>query len=129
MKSTEQGAEAMKVRTHLKAGGVNMQHNEALRVRTAIKAGGLNQNHHEALRVRTSIKVGGQDLNHNEALRVRSAVKVGGYTQNHNEALRREVNRPAISMRRQPRTTVRKEDRLGLLVVRAGVRAGARARR
>jgi hypothetical protein len=110
MKSTEQGAERMKVRTHLKAGGMNMQHNEALRVRTAIKAGGLNQNH-------------------NEALRVRSAVKAGGFTQNHNEALRREADRPAISMRRQPKTTVRTEDRLGLLVVRAGLRAGARARR
>ena len=38
------------------------------------------------------------------------------------------TQRPAVSMRRQPITTSRKEDRLELLVVRAGLRAGKRAR-
>ena len=42
---------------------------------------------------------------------------------NHNETLVR-TERPAIAMLRQPRTTSRKEDRLELLVIRAGLRVG-----
>jgi hypothetical protein len=95
----------MTVRTHLKAGGHNLNHNEALRVRTALKAGGEHLNHNEALRVRTTLKAGGQNLNHNETVR-------------------RDSDRPAISMLRQPRTTGRKDHRLVLLVVRANLRAG-----
>jgi hypothetical protein len=67
------------------------------------------------------------NMQHNEALRVRSTVKAGKIAINHNEALR-IVAPPAIAMLRQPRRTSRKEDRLGLLVIRAGLRAG-RARR
>ena len=80
------------------------------------------------MKIRTQLKAGGVNLNHNEALRVRTALKAGGFNLNHNEALRRDSNRPAMSMRRQPRTTGRKADRLELLVVRAGLRAGRRAR-
>ena len=43
-------------------------------------------------------------------------------------SLQRAGARKAVSMRRQPQTTTRKEDRLALLVVRAGLRAGRRAR-
>jgi hypothetical protein len=94
-----------------------------------VKAGGVSLNHNEGLRVRSTIKAGQIVLNHNDALRVRTAIKAGGQNLNHNEAIRREADRPVISMRRQPKTTVRKEDRLELLVVRAGLQAGARARR
>ena len=81
-------------------------------IRTQIKAGDaggdsgrLASNHSEVLKVRSTVKAGGIRLgNHNEALRVGSA--------------------PAIAMLRQPRTMSRKEDRLELLVVRAGLRAG-----
>jgi hypothetical protein len=76
----------------------------------------------------STVKAGGKNLNHNETLRVRSTVKAGGVEGQHNEALRHESDRPVISMRRQPQTTGRKEDRLELLVVRAGLRAGRRAR-
>jgi len=93
-----------------------------------VKAGGEHLNHNEALQVRSALKAGGTNLNHNEALRVKTALKAGGIWQNHNEALRRGSDRTTISMRRQPQTTGRKEDRLELLVVRAGLRAGRRAR-
>jgi hypothetical protein len=99
---------------------------KTMTIRTQLKAGSWS-NHNEALRVKTSLKVGSW-TNHNEALQVRSALKAGGTSLNHNEALRRDSYRPAISMRRQPRTTGRKADRLELLVVRAGLRAGRRAR-
>jgi hypothetical protein len=44
---------------------------------------------------------------------------------NHSETFRREPEREAISMRRELHTAARKEDRLELLVIRAGLRAGA----
>ena len=119
----------MTIRTGLKAGGVSINHSETLRVRTALKAGGENMNHNETLRVRTALKAGGENLNHNETLRVRTALKAGGQNLNHNETLRPRIERPAISMRRQPQTTGRKSDRLELLVIRAGLRAGRRFRR
>ena len=76
--------------------------------------------------IRTQVKAGGVEAQHNEALQVRSALKAGGKSLNHNEALR--TGSPAIAMLRQPRTTSRKEDRLELLVIRAGLRAGRRER-
>jgi len=76
--------------------------------------------------IRTQVKAGGVEAQHNEALQVRSAVKAGAGYLNHNEALR--TGSPAIAMLRQPRTTSRKEDRLELLVIRAGLRAGRRER-
>ena len=60
-------------------------------------------------------------------MKIRTQLEAGGQRLNHNETLRRESNRPAISMRQQIRTTARKEDRLELMVVRAGLRAGKRA--
>jgi hypothetical protein len=59
---------------------------------------------------------------------IRTQLKAGGIEMQHNETLKRASVRPEISMRRQPRTASRKGDRLSLLVVRAGLRAG-RARR
>lgn len=70
----------MKIRTQLKGGGQNLNHNEALRVRSAVKAGarGESLNHNEALKVRSTVKAGGYPpQNHNEALKVRSTVKAG----------------------------------------------------
>ena len=49
----------MKVKTNLKAGGMQANHNEVL-VRDAGKAKGL--------KVKTSVKAGGTQANHNEAL-------------------------------------------------------------
>jgi hypothetical protein len=98
-------------------------------ITTNLDAGAWVRNHNEALRVRSTIRAGGVEGQHNEALRVRSTVKAGGVDGQHNETLVRASDRPAISMRRLPRTTSPKEDRLELLVVRAGLRAGrARAR-
>ena len=79
--------------------------------------------------IRTQLKAGGVRLtNHNEALQVRSALKAGGKWLNHNETFRREPEKAPISMRRSPKPTSRREERLELLVVRAGVRAGRRSR-
>jgi hypothetical protein len=82
----------------------------------------------KSMTVRTQLKAGKLAANHNETLQVRSSLKAGGTFLNHNEALQRSTDRPAVSMRRQPLTTSRKKDRLELLVVRAGLRAGRRAR-
>jgi hypothetical protein len=64
--------------------------------------------------IRTQLKAGrrmdGGGTNHNEAMQTRTGLKAGG-------------------MRRAVPTTVRKEDRLNLMVVRAGLRAGKAARR
>ena len=124
----------MKIRTQLKAGrkagGTQQEnHNETLRVRSAIKAGraALLSNHNEALQVRTALRAGGIKFNHNEALRVRTTLRAGGVEAQHNEKLERASERATISMRREVLTTGRKEDRLELLVVRAGLRAGKRA--
>jgi hypothetical protein len=57
--------------------------------------------------IRTQLKAGGRKLNHNETLKVRSDVKAG-------------------ELRRMVKTTSNRNDRLDLLVVRAGVRAGGR---
>ena len=119
--------EALQIRTSLKAGGTTYQHNEALRVRTQLKAGGMRlANHNEALQVRTALNAGRKALlsNHNEVLKIRSAIKAGKIILNHNEKLQRAADRPAVWMRRELLTTTRKEDRLDLLVVRAGLRAG-----
>jgi len=118
-------SEALQVRSAIKAGGWSNNHNELLKVRSALKAGGLTPNHNEALQVRSAVKAGGVNLNHCEALQVRSAIKAGGRYLNHNEALR-VGSTPPIAMLRQPRTTSRKGDRLELLVIRAGLRAGRR---
>jgi hypothetical protein len=77
--------------------------------------------------IKSQIKAG-YSFNHNETLQVRTALKAGGRKlYNHNETLAR-AERAAVSMRRELVTTTRREDRLELLVVRAGLRAGRRAR-
>ena len=121
--------EALQIRSSLKAGKIALNHNESLQVRSALKGGRIALNHNEALQVRTSLKAGGKTDQHNEALRVRSTIKAGGVEAQHNERLELATNRPAVSMRRELLTTTRREDRLELLVVRAGLRAGRRARR
>ena len=81
------------------------------------------------MRIRTQLKAGKIVLNHSEALRVRTTVRAGKLSANHNEGLRvRQDDREAIAMRRTLHTTSRKDDRLELLVVRAGLRAGRRRR-
>ena len=62
-------------------------------------------------------------------MKIRTQLKAGGRKLfNHNEKLERVSERQAVSMRRELLTTSRKEDRLELLVVRAGLRAGRRRR-
>jgi hypothetical protein len=69
--------------------------------------------------IRTQLKAGGLRLNHNETLQRAS--------ERHNE--KRESAANIVWMRsRQPLTRSRSDDRLALLVVRAGLRAGRRAR-
>ena len=63
---------------------------------------------------RTNLKAGKLATNHNEAMQVRTAIKAANNI---------------VWMRRQALTTSHKEDRLELLVVRAGLRAGKRAAR
>ena len=101
-----------------------------MKIRTQLKAGRLSANHNATLQVRSALKAGKIVLNHNEGLQVRSTLKAGGLTENHSEGLqvRSEIKAPVISMRRKPPTTRRPDDRLELLVVRAGLRAGRRMR-
>lgn len=40
----------MTIKTNVKAGGINLQHNETLAVRSAVKAGGIGVNHSESFR-------------------------------------------------------------------------------
>jgi hypothetical protein len=77
--------------------------------------------------IRTQLKAGGTEAQHNESLRVRTTIKAGGVEAQHNENLQRAGDRQVVSMRRELATTTRKEDRLELLVVRAGLRVGRRA--
>jgi hypothetical protein len=124
----------MKIRTQLKAGRINMRgeslnHNEALQVRSAVKAGGIDLgNHNEALQVRSTLKAGraGWSNNHNETLQVRSSLKAGGTSYQHNETLQTRTGLKAgrLGLRGTVQTTARKKDRLELLVVRAGLKAG-----
>ena len=70
------------------------------------------------MKIRTQVKAGKLAANHGETLRVPNAIGAAG-----------PVGAKGIAMRQQPRETANKEDRLALLVVRAGLRAGARRRR
>jgi hypothetical protein len=97
-----------------------------MNIRTQLRAGKLAANHNQAFHVRSGLKAGGTSYQHNEALRVRTTIKAGGLRLNHNETLVRATGRPAVSMRREVVTTSREDDRLELLVVRAGLRAGKR---
>src|SRR4051812_11203679 len=71
----------MKVKTGIKAGGRDLNHNEAqargeskgLKVKAGVKAGALN--HNEA-----------QARGESKGLKVKSGVKAGGFNENHNEA-------------------------------------------
>ena len=64
-------------------------------------------------------------------MKIRTQLKAGGIKYNHNESLRlaQASDRASVSMRRKLLITSRKDDRLELLVVRAGLRAGKRAAR
>ena len=120
----------MKIRTQLKAGGWS-NHNETMQVRSNLKAGRLSANHNERVRVRTGLKAGRVALNHNEAIAVRTTLNAGKVVRNHNETLqtRPPLKAGRINLRAAVQTTARKGDRLELLVVRAGLRAGRAVRR
>jgi hypothetical protein len=79
----------MKTKTHVRVGAMSLNHNETLmrdsakgqglRVKTKVKAGGLNlQNHNETM-VRDSAK--------NKGLTVKTHVRAGLAGNNHNETL------------------------------------------
>ena len=77
-----------------------------MKIRTQLKAGGTPRpQHNETLRVRSTVKAGGVSVNHNETLAVRSSLKAG--------KPRRKTATPS-------------NDRLNLMFVRAGLRAGRR---
>ena len=78
--------------------------------------------------IRTQVKAGRLAANHNDALQVRSAVRAGRIALNHNDALQVKSARKAGRIRRRLETTSSRVDRLSLLVVRAGLKAGARGR-
>ncbi len=42
-----------------------------MEVRTSIKVGGIQANHNQAMKIRSSVKAGGISVNHNERLAVR----------------------------------------------------------
>ena len=63
----------MKVKSNVKAGGVNMQHNQTVtrgvRVKSGVKAGGVNLQHNQTiareskgLRVKSHVKAGGKPI-------------------------------------------------------------------
>ena len=62
-------------------------------------------------------------------MKMRTQLKAGGWTANHNEALHVRTGLQRGKLRKQIVTTTPKEDRLTLLVVRAGLRAGRRRER
>src|SRR5262245_6203518 len=84
------GARRMKTKTHVKAGGVMLNHNETL-VRDSTKGQGL--------KVKTRVRAGqpGENINHNETLvrdsakghglKVKTRVRAGAISANHNETL------------------------------------------
>ena len=81
------------------------------------------------MKTRTQLKAGKRMRNHqeNETLRVRTGATAGfgKIATNHNEALQVRTGLQGGKLRRQIVITSPKEDRLTLLVVRAGLRAGA----
>ena len=59
----------MKIRTHVKAGGLSSNHNETLiRDRAQAKANTRPQAPRQGLKVKTHVKAGGLGMNHNETL-------------------------------------------------------------
>jgi hypothetical protein len=77
------------------------------------------------MKIRTQLKAGKRMSNHNEALRVRTAVKAGKMATNHNESVQVRTGLKAGKLRKRLATSGPKEERLALLIVRAGLRAGA----
>lgn len=63
------------------------------------------------------------------ALRVRTSLAIGTLTTNNSEVFSRARAAKAVSMRRELKTTGARADRLELMVVRTGLRAGRRIRK
>lgn len=81
----------MKIKTNMNAGGIVVPQRD-LAVRSDVKAGGIDGQHNETLAVRSGVKAGGREINHNESLKIRSDVKAGESGRiymNHNESFRR----------------------------------------
>ena len=55
---TQLGRPGIRMRSAVRAGGFNANHNQTVRVRSGVKAGGLGANHNQTLRVRTGVKAG-----------------------------------------------------------------------
>ena len=59
----------MKVKTQVKAGGLNFNHNQTLvGNRAQTTAGAHPQGKHQSLKVKTQVKAGGLNFNHNQTL-------------------------------------------------------------
>ena len=84
----------MKIETNVKAGGIVVPQRN-LAIRSNVKAGGIDGQHNETLSVRSDVKAGGREVNHNQTLVIRSDVKAGDagdagrIYMNHNESFRR----------------------------------------
>ena len=61
-------------------------------------------------------------------MKIRTQLKAGGIIANHNEPLQVRTTLKAGKLRRLLQTTAPRTDRLELMVVRAGLRAGRTAR-
>src|SRR5262249_34917013 len=66
----------MKIKTNVKAGGTNMQHNQkvsrGLKVKSHVKAGGMTLQHNQTiargLKVKSHVKAGGMNIQHNQTM-------------------------------------------------------------
>jgi hypothetical protein len=99
--SHKKGNKSMKIKTNVKAGGINMQHNQtmarSLKVKTNVKAGRIIGNHDQTvargLKVKTGVKAGGIQMQHNQTmargLKVKTGVKAGGMNLQHNQTVAR----------------------------------------
>jgi hypothetical protein len=95
-----------------------------MKMRTALDAGGLSASDYETSRMRTALKAGGVPGNRNEELHVGTSLTAGGYGSNHNQMIRQKPDRRVVSMLGPLCPRRRKDDRLDLAAVPAGVRAG-----
>ena len=132
----------MRIKTNLKAGGLQFNHNQTvtsgLKVKSNVKAGASNgtinvgsgrSNHNQTvargLKVKSNVKAGGIQFNHNQTvargLKVKSNVKAGGIQFNHNQTVAGSltVNKPIPFF---AKNSEGKE-----LVIKTGVKAGVPA--
>ena len=75
--SSEERGKQVKIKTNVKAGGMQINHNQSgLALKTAVKAGGTFLNHNQSgLTVKTALKAGRIATNHNQNIATRTPRK------------------------------------------------------